>query len=72
MKSKALALLLGPAGMGVYGLFASAIDLMNKGTNLGLRTSAVRTISKAYSSGDEAKVSHSIFILKRISTANPK
>ena len=66
LKSKVLALLLGPAGMGVYGLFASAIDLMNKGTNLGLRTSAVRTISKAYSSGDDAKVSHSIFILKRI------
>lgn len=54
--SKVAAVLLGPAGMGVYGLFSQAQNLIKKGTSLGLSSSAVRNISDANGSGDVGRV----------------
>ena len=41
VRSKFVAVLLGPGGMGIYGLFISTTGLIEKITNLGLSTSAV-------------------------------
>lgn len=63
VKSKLVAVLLGPEGMGVLGLFNSSVDLINKSTNFSLRTSAVKDISGAFASGDTNQIStvYSVF-----------
>lgn len=66
VQSKVIALLLGPAGMGVAGLFTSTTSLVSGLTNFGLGTSAVRNISEANETGDYLKVSRVIIVLRRL------
>ena len=66
VQSKVIALLLGPTGMGIAGLFTSTSSLVEGLTNFGLRTSAVRDISEANESGDFTKVSRVIIVLRRL------
>ena len=66
IKSKVIAILLGPAGMGVLGLLNSAIDLINKSTNFSLRTSAVKDISSAYASNDEQKLTRCYSVFSKL------
>ncbi len=56
VSSKVAAVLLGPAGMGIYGLFSQAQNLIKKGTSFGLSSSAVRNISDARGTGNEGRV----------------
>ncbi|HEY0666710.1 MAG TPA: oligosaccharide flippase family protein [Sphingobacteriaceae bacterium] len=65
IRSKALAIFLGPVGMGISGLLLTAITLVAGITNFGLGTSAVKNVAEAYASGNEFKVSRIIIILKR-------
>ena len=44
IKSKIIAVLLGPAGVGVIGLFQSGLDLVKNLTSMGLASSAVRAL----------------------------
>lgn len=66
LKSKIIAVLLGPAGMGVLGLYNSAVDLINKSTNFSLRTSAVKDISSAYATGDNSKISKTYSVFRKL------
>ena len=66
VKSKVVAMLLGPAGMGVLGLLNSAVDLINKSTNFSLRTSAVKDISGAYATGNSKKISKIYSIFRKL------
>lgn len=66
IRSKAIALLIGPAGMGVFGLITSTIALIAGITNFGLGTSAVKELSAAVASGDEKKVSLTISIFRKL------
>ena len=66
VKSKIVAVLLGPTGMGVLGLFNSSVDLINKSSNFSLRTSAIKDISGAYASQDEIKLSKTYSIFKKL------
>ena len=50
IRSKIVALLLGPSGMGIAGLFTSTTGLISAITGLGLGTSAVRNIAEANAS----------------------
>ncbi len=68
IKSKLVAILLGPEGMGVMGLFNSSVDLINKGTNFSLRTSAVKDISAAYATSDSKKLSKTYSVFKKLIT----
>lgn len=68
VKSKLVAILLGPEGMGVLGLFNSSVDLINKGTNFSLRTSAVKDISAAYATNDSEKLSKTYSVFKKLIT----
>ncbi len=54
VRNKLVALILGPAGMGLISLFNSTINLLSNATNLGISMSAVKNISEAYDNGDEA------------------
>ena len=65
IRGKIIAVLLGPAGMGLNGLFVSSISMINNIAGLGLNYSAVRDISKANECGDIEKLSRTIRIYKR-------
>ncbi|NHM06453.1 oligosaccharide flippase family protein [Flavobacterium sp. CYK-4] len=56
IRGKAVALLIGTAGMGLNGLFLSGLNLIKTISSLGLAESAVRDLSKAHASGDEHKM----------------
>jgi len=56
VRSKVIAILLGTAGMGVYGLLTNTIALISGFTNLGLGTSAVKDISAAYQAEDKQRI----------------
>lgn len=66
IRSKFVAILLGPTGMGIVGLFNSTIDLINQFTKLGLDTSAVKDIAVAHHSGNPERIQIVISTLRRL------
>lgn len=56
VRSKCVAIILGPSGIGLMGLFQSTLDIIRSATNMGLSTSAVRDISIAYNTNDINKI----------------
>lgn len=66
VRSKLVAILLGPSGMGIMGLFNSTIDLVKSISNMGLQTSAVRDVALAYDSGDVERISVTGKVLSRM------
>ena len=65
IRSKFVALFLGPVGMGISSLLVSAVTLVNTISGMGLNYSAVRDISLANESGDIKKLSYTLIIFKR-------
>lgn len=61
-----MAVLLGPTGMGISGLFTSTTSLVGSLTNFGLGTSAVRNISEARESNNKERISKVITVLRRL------
>jgi O-antigen/teichoic acid export membrane protein len=66
VRSKFIAILLGPAGMGIAGLLTSTTGLIGNITNLGLSTSAVKNVAAANASGDSAKLNTTVSVLRRL------
>jgi len=66
IRSKFVAVLLGPGGMGIVGLLISSIGLISGITNFGLGTSAVKDIATAYGTGDQIRISIIVKVLRRI------
>lgn len=66
IRSKFIAVLLGPLGMGISGLLTSTIGFVAAFTNFGLSTSAVRDISAAYSTGNETRLSIVAKVFRRL------
>jgi len=66
VRSKFVALLLGPAGMGIVGLLTSTTGLVAGLTNFGLGTSAIKNISEANATGDEQRISTVISVMRRL------
>lgn len=66
VRSKFVAILLGPSGMGIVGLLTATTGLISGLTNLGLGTSAVKNISEANASGNEERISTVISVLRRL------
>ncbi len=67
IRSKALAVLLGPAGIGLIGVFNALSDLCFTAAGLGVQESGVRQIASVRSSGDETGVSRVVTVVRRIS-----
>jgi enterobacterial common antigen flippase len=63
--TKFVSVTLGPAGIGLYGLYQASISLIQTGTSLGLNFSAVKKIAEAVSTNDEDKIAESIIVLRR-------
>ena len=66
IRSKVIAVLLGPSGVGILGLYQSAIVLVQSLTSMGLATSAVRDVSEANSIGDIHGISKIVKVLMRL------
>lgn len=66
IKSKFVAVLIGPSGMGIMGLFLSTIGLVTSLTNFGLETSAIKNVSEASASENQRKVSKTVTVLRKM------
>ena len=66
IKSKFIALLLGPLGVGIQGLYTSATNLIQQLTSFGLSSSAVRNVAEANGSGDRTRIARVVFALRRL------
>lgn len=66
IKTKFVAILLGPEGMGIQGLYNSAIQLIQNFSSLGLSQSAVRDVSEANGSGDNKRIGLTVAVVKRL------
>jgi O-antigen/teichoic acid export membrane protein len=64
IRSKVVAILLGPSGMGIMGLLNSTLELVSNLTNMGLSTSAVRDISSVNASQNEEKISQTLSVFR--------
>lgn len=66
IKSKFIAVLLGPLGVGIQGLYHSALHFIQSLTAMGLSASAVRDVSEANGSGDMNRVAVVVKTLRRL------
>jgi len=65
VRSKFIAVLLGPFGMGIAGLLSSTLSFVGSLTNFGLGTSAVRDIASANETGNEERIAKVISVLRK-------
>ena len=66
VRSKFVAMFLGPEGMGIMSLLHSTTDLISASTNLGLKTSGVKSVATANSLHDEEKIAYIGAVLRKL------
>jgi O-antigen/teichoic acid export membrane protein len=66
IRSKFVAVLLGPVGMGITGLLFTTTNLISNFTNFGLGLSAAKDISSAYASGDQKRVELIVNVTRKL------
>lgn len=66
-RAKAMALLLGPAGVGLAGLYNSVVDVATTVAGMGIGSSGVREIAAAVGSGDTEQIARTTIVLRRVS-----
>lgn len=64
IRSKFIAILLGPAGMGIFGLLTSTVGMISIITNFGLETSAVKDLSAA--NNNKTRISILVTVVRRL------
>ena len=67
VRVKALALFLGPAGIGLAGMYQAATGMIGTLAGLGLGSAGVRQIAEAAASGDDNRMARTIAVLRRAS-----
>jgi PST family polysaccharide transporter len=67
VRAKAMALLLGPAGVGLVGLYSSVLDLTHSIDGMGINRSGVRQIAEAAGSGEAERIARTATVLQRTS-----
>ncbi|MGD0101397.1 MAG: O-antigen translocase [Acidobacteriota bacterium] len=65
IKTKLVAILLGPAGVGLVGLYQSATTLVGTFAGLGITSSAVRQVAEAAGSEDDQGIGRTVVVLRR-------
>ena len=65
IRMKVLAVLLGPSGVGIIGIFDSITGLVNSLAGMGIGSSGIRQIAEANASGDHEKIARTIITLRR-------
>ncbi len=66
VRIKLVALLLGPNGVGMIGLFQSSIGIVTQLTGLGIASSGVRQIAEAHGTGDVELAGKTLRVLRRL------
>jgi PST family polysaccharide transporter len=69
VRSKFVAVILGPSGIGLFGLLTSAVNLIATVTGLGINSSGTRQVAAAAGTGDMERISKVVFTLRRTSVA---
>ena len=66
VRTKAMAVLLGPAGFGLMGPYGSIADVVVSIAGMGVGSSGVRQIAEAASSGDDKRIARTVTVLRRM------
>jgi antigen flippase len=64
LRTKALALFLGPAGTGIIGLLTSTTSLISSVSSLGINSSAVREIARSNKDEDKLELRKTLFVFR--------
>lgn len=67
VRNKAIAVLLGPDGVGLMGLLSMVVDLAQTLAGLGVQASGVRQVAEAVGTGDVDRIALTTTVLKRVS-----
>lgn len=65
IRTKLVAMWIGPVGIGLFGLFNNALEMISTGTNLGIRSSSVRDISQAHDQQSASIVARMIAVVRK-------
>ena len=65
VRTKAMALLLGPAGFGLFGMFMAVADFARSVAEMGINSSGVRQIAAAAGTADSARIALTAAVLRR-------
>lgn len=68
-RTKAIAIILGPAGFGLFGLYNSVSSLIQTIAGLGVNSSGVREIAAAVSRGHADQIAHTASALRKVGIA---
>lgn len=66
IKSKFVAVLLGPAGVGIMGLYQNGLQLVQQISSMGLAQSAVRDVSEANGTKDIQRIAKTITVVRKL------
>src|SRR3954469_9907308 len=67
VRTKVVAVLLGPSGVGLMGLYNSIADLMGSIATMGIHGSGVRQVAEAAGSGETDRIARTAIVLRRTS-----
>jgi len=67
IRTKAMALLLGPAGFGLMGLYGSIANMAQSIAGMGINSSGVRQIAEAVGTGETIRIEKNVAVLRRTS-----
>jgi antigen flippase len=67
VRTKIMAMLLGPSGVGLMGLYGSILELATSIAGMGINSSGVRQIAEAVGVGEAERVARAAVVLRRIS-----
>lgn len=65
VKTKLVAIWLGAEGVGIIGLYNNTVDMISALTRLGIGTSSVRDLSRAFKSGDRSRFAYLVTVVRR-------
>jgi enterobacterial common antigen flippase len=65
VRTKAMAVLLGPAGIGLMGVYESIANLAQSIAGLGINSSGVRQIAEAVGTGETDRIAQTVAVLRR-------
>ncbi|GAB5517431.1 O-antigen translocase [Rhodopirellula baltica] len=66
VRTKLVAVLIGPAGIGLVGIYLSITALANTLAGMGIQTSGVRDVAKYHGDGDAEAVAATVITLRRV------
>ena len=69
VRTKATASILGPAGVGLMGIYGSITDLTQSLAGMGIQASGVRQVAEAAGSNDTVRIAETATVLRRASIA---